>query len=220
MAILAHVEENGKPLEVALDVVEVAESHTGKVMAQVYNETLREYGIEAKVSHVAQPRDSSTHLLCPQLLAIMGDGASNNRSMAAELVQLIPSFGGEISLIHCFDHVTNIMAQTVTKPFKAGDKKDGGNGDDALDTAMRELATGLGIENLDDLDCEDDDDDDELDIDHWVDESDDLSDAEKEKLKKDLQPIKDMIAKVSCVCAPQFDVPRSNSCPLSFESYP
>ncbi|RDX39421.1 hypothetical protein OH76DRAFT_1367543, partial [Lentinus brumalis] len=50
IAFAVHLHHEGTPPSFILDVVEVAELHTGEALAKVFEETLREFGIEDKVS--------------------------------------------------------------------------------------------------------------------------------------------------------------------------
>jgi hypothetical protein len=50
VAVTVHLEDQGVPLCILLDVVEVAHSHTGLVLATEFARILREFGIENKVS--------------------------------------------------------------------------------------------------------------------------------------------------------------------------
>ena len=50
VAITVHLEIQGEPVCLVLDVVEVAESHTGAHLAAVFAGILKEFGIENKVS--------------------------------------------------------------------------------------------------------------------------------------------------------------------------
>ncbi len=50
IAFAVHFHHEGTPLSFILDVVEVAESHTGEALAKAFEETVREFGVEDKVS--------------------------------------------------------------------------------------------------------------------------------------------------------------------------
>jgi hypothetical protein len=50
MAITVHLEVNGELLCLLLDAVEIARSHTGRVLAGEFARILEEFGIEHKVS--------------------------------------------------------------------------------------------------------------------------------------------------------------------------
>jgi hypothetical protein len=47
-----HFEENGEPMCLLLDIVQVAKSHTGFNLALVFAQILEEFGISKKVSLV------------------------------------------------------------------------------------------------------------------------------------------------------------------------
>src|SRR6266481_2964742 len=46
-----------------------------------------------------------------QLLGLTGDNASNNQMMITCLGEKIPSFGGEMSCVHCVAHIVNLVEQ-------------------------------------------------------------------------------------------------------------
>lgn len=56
IAITVHLEQNGVPLCLLLDLVEVAESHSGSNLASAFAQILRDFGISDKVSHVFRHR--------------------------------------------------------------------------------------------------------------------------------------------------------------------
>ena len=49
VAITVHLEHEGEPLSMLLDVVEVAISHTGENLANAFAKILEDYGISEKV---------------------------------------------------------------------------------------------------------------------------------------------------------------------------
>ena len=49
MAITIHLLCDGKPLQMVLDVIELAKAHTGRNMAKAVANTLKEFGITRKV---------------------------------------------------------------------------------------------------------------------------------------------------------------------------
>ena len=52
IAIRVHLEQNGVPLCMLLDLVEVAESHSGANLASAFAQILCDFGISNKVSHL------------------------------------------------------------------------------------------------------------------------------------------------------------------------
>jgi hypothetical protein len=49
MAVTVHLEDNGVPISMLLDIVEVARLHSGLNLALVFVEILEEFGISDKV---------------------------------------------------------------------------------------------------------------------------------------------------------------------------
>jgi hypothetical protein len=58
VAVTVHLEHAGKPFSMVLDIVEVAASHTGSNLAQVFVSILKDFGISNKVSNV----DEKSHI--------------------------------------------------------------------------------------------------------------------------------------------------------------
>ena len=50
VAFLVHLEDQGKLMSMLLDIIEVAQSHTGVVLGETFVEVLKAFGIEKKVS--------------------------------------------------------------------------------------------------------------------------------------------------------------------------
>ena len=50
MALNVHFEENGVAVALLLDVVELAQSHSGANLARVFSQVLEDYNISKKVS--------------------------------------------------------------------------------------------------------------------------------------------------------------------------
>ena len=50
IAVTVHLEQNGVPLCMLLDLVEVAESHSGFNLAKAFHEILQQFGISEKVN--------------------------------------------------------------------------------------------------------------------------------------------------------------------------
>jgi hypothetical protein len=49
VAFTIHLEDQGKPVLMLLDIVEVAQSHTGVVLGETFVKVLKVFGIEKKV---------------------------------------------------------------------------------------------------------------------------------------------------------------------------
>jgi len=52
VAFTVHMEHEGVPISMLLDLVEVAKSHTGENLAEAFEKMLKEFGVEDKVSNV------------------------------------------------------------------------------------------------------------------------------------------------------------------------
>jgi hypothetical protein len=52
ISITVHLKQNGAPLCMLLDLVEVAESHSGANLASAFAQILDDFGISNKVSHL------------------------------------------------------------------------------------------------------------------------------------------------------------------------
>jgi hypothetical protein len=50
VAVTVHLEHKGVPILMLLDLVEVAKSHTGENLAAAFENVLKEFGVEDKVS--------------------------------------------------------------------------------------------------------------------------------------------------------------------------
>ncbi|TFK82773.1 hypothetical protein K466DRAFT_439138, partial [Polyporus arcularius HHB13444] len=57
------------------------------------------------------------------LLAVTGDNASPNDAMVDELAKRLDGFGGASHRGRCFDHVVNLCAKAVLRPFDVSKKK-------------------------------------------------------------------------------------------------
>ncbi|RXW23667.1 hypothetical protein EST38_g2184 [Candolleomyces aberdarensis] len=99
IAITVHLEHNGEPLSILLDVVEVARSHTGENLAHAFAEILDEYGIAEKI------------------LSVTCDNATANDAMIAALAKIISSFSGAASQTRCFAHILNLVVKIILRRF-------------------------------------------------------------------------------------------------------
>ena len=132
------------------------------------------------------------------------DNASNNDVMIDELQELIPEFAGSASHTRCFLHIVNLIAKLLICQFDA--KKAGTKGDHEMAELQRELEEEEAFQNgdieIDDKDKDDDDDDElaekkKVDNDEgWVDEAEEMTEKEKDKLEKSIQPVKLALVKV------------------------
>jgi hypothetical protein len=133
--------------------------------------------------------------------------------MIDALEDLIKTFPGNPNRVHCFNHVTSLVARSTIWMFDIPKAQ----ADAALDEAERELqelAEGIDLEDLvmqgEHNEADYDDDDavavDDEDLDGWVDERAGLSTVDRQALDKSLQPMRLVLVKVS-VCSFQDKVP-------------
>ena len=61
VVFVVYLEVKGEPLTFILDIVEVAKSHTGLVLAQMFAQLLADFGIKEKVSMLFWYKNNSTH---------------------------------------------------------------------------------------------------------------------------------------------------------------
>ena len=94
VAVTVHFKQNGVPMCLLLDLVEVAKSHSGTSLAATFVKILDDFGIGHKV-RVDQPHENSiTHQFMPQILGVTCDNASPNNTMIDALAELVVAFPG------------------------------------------------------------------------------------------------------------------------------
>jgi hypothetical protein len=140
------------------------------------------------------------------LLAITLDSASNNDTLISTLSEKVEDFPGAANQVRCFNHVVNIVARNITSQFDVPKAK----ADEALaaaELALQELALGIDIEEVQlqaemGVDGEDSDDDDNeilIESDDWLDEREQLSEAELSELNLNVLPVRVVLVKVRTV---------------------
>ena len=220
VAVTVHLEEQGKPVSILLDLVEVACSHTGVNLAAAFARILKEFGIEHKVSvRFHEMRRTRTYIGdIYKIKAVTCDNASNNDMMIEELgtEDNLPAFEGVAVRVRCFLHILNIVGgKNLVALFdaRAQKKKDGPEEGD--DPEIAELAGGgpNGGEDEDEVDddndCEEDGEEDDedgeeleydaegLDGEEEVDTMGELSEKEQAEFTEAIRPVKLILAKVS-----------------------
>ena len=219
VAMTVHLEEQGKPVSILLDLVEVACSHTGVNLAAAFARILKEFGIEHKVSvRFLEMRRTGTYVGCIyKIKAVTCDNASNKDTMIEELgmEENLLVFEGVAARVRCFLHILNIVGgKNLVALFDthAQKKKDGPEEGD--DPEIAELAGG-GPDTGEDSEGEDDDDEEEdgeeddedgeelvydidgLDSEEEVDAMGELSEKEQAEFTEAVRPVKLILAKVS-----------------------
>lgn len=220
-----HLEHEGKPLRLLLDLVEVAQvrtsehgtmtrsltglpqSHTGVNLATVFAEVLEEFGIEDKVSTRSESEmrvSGMSDVLGLQILSITCDNASNNDTMTAELANLLKKFGGSFARTRCFLHITNLTARSLLNEF---DVKGTDDLTAVVDEDERELMTLAKEFEEEERDAqheageevvdESGEEFEDDDDESWVDEVASLSDEERDAFMDEVQPVKKVLLRVS-----------------------
>ncbi|KAL1937246.1 hypothetical protein VTO73DRAFT_13915 [Trametes versicolor] len=179
VAFGVHLQQNGTPLSFLLDVVEVAQSHTGKALAEAFVDVLKTFGIEEK------------------LLAITADNAAPNDTMMEVMGGMLPDFPGGPNRGRCFDHVVNLCAKSVLRPFDVTPKKVEETMAEA-ERALQELAEGLELDNVVPAEVNEEDEGGSLDddMDGYVDEYVALSAVERVELDRNVYPVKKVLLKL------------------------
>jgi hypothetical protein len=188
MAITVPLAVEGEPLSILLDVIEVAQSHTGIALAKEFVQVLREFGVEHKVSMFILRKLS--WLTRFQLLSITCDNASVNETMIDEMEMKLDDFPGSANRTWCFNHIINLVAKMLTKAFDVPKKRAGedlNDGDKELreEMYMKDLECVEGAEEVE-----------EDDIDGWMDEEVFLSKEERKEMKQDMLPVWTVLIKV------------------------
>lgn len=115
--------------------------------------------------------------------------------MIEELQALIDDFPGQANQTRCFDHVTNLVAKTITAVFDAPKKRGEALGKE--EELLAALAQDIELEEDELLrNNENEDDDEDDDIEGWIDEQELLSEEERRRLNEDLVPIRLVVVKV------------------------
>jgi len=70
VAITVHLEHQGEPIAMLLDIVEVAKSHTGENLASAFAKILEDYGISEKVTISTEYLNNIVELLTQPVLPL------------------------------------------------------------------------------------------------------------------------------------------------------
>lgn len=204
VAVTIHFEFKGEELCLPLDFVEVAALHTGKELANVFAEMLKEFRIKRKVSSPLCQHAISyqTHLFCTflQALSVTCNDVSNNNMMVDALGEELPGFNRPCVCMRCFLHILNLVAKCLIWQFNACvDKENVGPNEakhelaEALQGHYNCVMTGLDGEAGGDDDGEDDE----------VNTMKKMNEEEHTVFEAGVHPIKLVLAKVSCCSSSQ-----------------
>ena len=99
-----------------LDIVEVAQSHTGENLAAAFAKIMEDYEISEKedINYNIYIYNWTTH----QILGITCDNASNNDTMIENLATIMSHFSGEANRARCLAHIVNLVAKIILRQFE------------------------------------------------------------------------------------------------------
>jgi hypothetical protein len=194
IAITVHFQKDGVLVAMLLDLVEVAESHSGSHLAAAFVKVLEDFMITDKVS-IQLYCFCQSALTVAQIISVTCDNASNNDTMVEALKDLLVVFPGESNRTRCFDHIINLIAKSIIRQFDVS-KATGKSPDEALPRVLQELTAAEHNEG-------DDSDDDNAD--GWVDERAEMTELEQKDLDDDVQPVQQVLVKAS-LTATLYDV--------------
>jgi hypothetical protein len=197
IAVTVHFEQDGAPISLLLDLVQVAKSHTGVTLAAVFTRILKDFGIAHKVSRQIKSISLLLVLTQIQILSVTCDNASNNDKMVRQLEQLIDEFKGQESQTRCFTHILNLIAKSIIRQFDVP-KAQYNRVFDKATMALMELAGDIEREEQAIVEMGDDREDDEEDenTEDWVDERDTMSEEQLNALDESARPVRLMLVKV------------------------
>jgi hypothetical protein len=187
-------------MSMLLDIVEVAESHTGVILGETFVEVLKAFDIEKKVRYlvVFECEPNIAYSLKRQVLSITANNVSNNDTMFAHLETVLPDFPGAINQTRCFAHTVNLCAKSILKHFDLP-KKDNVEALDRAANALADLADnidhGTGRERERANNDEEEADQTEY-LEVWASVCDGLVDNKIQELELSVQPARSMLAKV------------------------
>ncbi|KAG6809581.1 hypothetical protein H0H92_015686, partial [Tricholoma furcatifolium] len=190
VAVIANIEMNGTPISLVLDIVEVAESHTGEALARAFTEVLKSFGIEEK-EQKALTRQAL------QILSCTSNNASNNDMMTTEQAKLLPAYL-PVNRCQCFLHVCNLVEKSLLRHFNPPEKK----GDGAEEAALFAMEVEAAAEEImmvsqvlggdDDDDAPDEDNDENI----WVEKDAELTEEERAELNDAIRPVRLVLVKL------------------------
>ena len=106
-----------------LDIVEVAQSHTGVNLAAAFAKILDDYAISDKVFISANIYIYITDWAY-QILGITCNNTSNNDSMIESLATIMSQFSGEANRAQCLAHIVNLVAKIILRQFDKSIRKE------------------------------------------------------------------------------------------------
>ncbi|KAF5374631.1 hypothetical protein D9615_008911 [Tricholomella constricta] len=109
VAVTVHLEHDGEPISLLLDIVEVAVSHSGANLANAFAKILVDYGISEKI------------------LGLTCDNASANDKMIEVLSRILSHFPGAANRARCLAHIVNLVVKIILRQFDVKKKNNNNN---------------------------------------------------------------------------------------------
>ena len=131
-----------------------------------------------------------------KLLSVTCDNVSVNDKMIEKMAETLTEFPGDANRTRCFDHIINLVAKTMTKCFDSPTKR---GREDTSDDAEKKMLKLEGDADWEEEYMESMEKGEELeddDIEGWLDEEAFLSEDERKTLKRDMLPVRMVLAKV------------------------
>jgi hypothetical protein len=175
--VTVHFEQDGVPISLLLDIVEVACSHSGFNLAAAFAGILKDFGISDKI------------------LSVTCDNATANDTMIEELADLVEAFPGAPNRTRCFAHILNLVARCILKQFDLPNAKTARDLDERV-AALIELAEDIdNEENMMDTSGDDEANDSE---EGMTDPRVGMTEEEIAQLEESVHPVRLVLVKVSC----------------------
>lgn len=134
----------------------------------------------------------------PQIISITCDNASANTAMLDELITRLPNFKGTKAHVRCFSHTVNLTAKGVLRPFEPAKPVAGDGSQPPVspeDIGLDELYTEL-------RDIEENGNQGADNVDGFVEVLQEMTEAEREQWKEDVEPVRTALFKVSPTLQP------------------
>ncbi|KIK64042.1 hypothetical protein GYMLUDRAFT_57075 [Collybiopsis luxurians FD-317 M1] len=161
-------------------------------MANALIKTLKEYGIEDKVRNKIFMKEPKLNSL--KIISITCNNASANTAMLDVLEVLLSKFLSRRAHVQCMAHTVNLMAKGILHPFEPVKPKSRLNDEVGPDPDFND---NIGLDELyaELKDIEENGNKAKDDIEGFVEVLEEMTDAEREKWDKEVEPVKNALYK-------------------------
>jgi len=196
IAVTIHFEQNGVPMCLLLDLVEVTRSHSSVNLASAFAKILDDFRIAHKVSlldHLHEKYHAHCALVY-QILSVTCDNASPNDAMIDALAKLVVAFPGAANQTCCFTHILNLVVKVILRQFDVLKAK----ADETLDVALQALVDLAGDIEMEEAVMDERGDDNDNDGEEgWVKPRNGMSQVDQDELDAAVHPVRLVLVKVS-----------------------